>query len=103
MEIVDKDRFDELVQGDKLLVVDFFANWCMPCKMLSPVLDALAEKYTDQITVVKVDVDESSDLAKSFGILSIPCVIVFKQGAEADRIIGFTQLDDICTIIDNNL
>ena len=55
MEIVSKDRFDELLKEDKLLVVDFFANWCMPCKMLSPVLDAVAEKYGDKITVVKVD------------------------------------------------
>lgn len=77
------NNFDELIQ-EKILV-DFYANWCGPCKMLGPVL----EKISDEVKVLKVNVDEYQDLARKYGVMSIPCVILFDKGKEIKRNIGF--------------
>ena len=85
MEIIhlEKENFKELIK-EKVLV-DFYANWCGPCKMLGPVL----EKVSDEIKVVKVNVDDNQDLARKYGVMSIPCVILFDNGKEVNRSIGF--------------
>lgn len=77
------NNFDELIK-DKILV-DFYANWCGPCKMLGPVL----EKVSDEISILKVNVDEYQELAKEYGVMSIPCVILFDKGKEVKRNVGF--------------
>jgi len=77
------NNFDELIQTRVL--VDFYANWCGPCKMLSPVL----EKVSDEIKVVKVNVDENQELSRIYGVMSIPCVILFDNGEEVKRNVGF--------------
>lgn len=77
------NNFDELVKTRVL--VDFYANWCGPCKMLSPVL----EKVSDEIKVVKVNVDSNQELARKYGVMSIPCVILFDNGKEVKRNVGF--------------
>jgi len=80
-------NFDE-VTGSGLVLVDFWAGWCMPCKMVSPVIEALAEEYKGSVTVAKVDVDAENKLASRFEITGIPTVIFFKDGAEARRFVG---------------
>ncbi|PIN94068.1 thioredoxin [Candidatus Pacearchaeota archaeon CG10_big_fil_rev_8_21_14_0_10_35_13] len=70
-----------------MVVVDFFANWCMPCLMMAPVIDELSEKLED-INFIKVDVDDHQELAHKFGVMSIPTLIVFVDGKEVNRIVG---------------
>ena len=79
----DGNNFYELIQ--KKVLVDFYANWCGPCKMLGPEL----EKISDEIEVIKINVDEHQDLAREYGIMSIPCIILFNEGKELKRNIGF--------------
>ena len=77
------NNFNELIK-EKVLV-DFYANWCGPCRMLSPEL----EKISDEIKILKVNADENQDLAKYYGVMSIPCIILFNEGKEVKRNIGF--------------
>ena len=93
MEIIhlenEKD-FVELIKEDKILI-DFFATWCGPCKMLSPIL----EKVESNLKVVKVDVDEFEDLAREYGVMSIPTLVVLENGKEVNRHIGFIDKNDL--------
>ena len=75
----------EVLQSDIPVFVDFYADWCGPCKMMSPVIDKLAEEYDGRI---KVNVDENSDLAVKYGIMSIPNMVFFKNGQPVDRVVG---------------
>lgn len=77
------NNFNELIE--KRVLVDFYANWCGPCKMLSPVL----EKVSDEIDIIKVNVDSNQELARLYGVMSIPCIILFEDGKEIKRNIGF--------------
>lgn len=85
----DKKSFDKAIKGDKPVMVDFFATWCGPCRMAGPVIDELAREYKDKMVVGKVNVDEAKELAQEYGVMSIPTVIIFKDGKEAERITGF--------------
>ena len=85
----DESNFDaEVLQSDLPVFVDFYADWCGPCKMMSPVIDKLAEEYEGKIKVGKVNVDENGDLAVRYGIMSIPNMVFFKNGEVADRVVG---------------
>ena len=85
----DESNFDaEVLQSDIPVFVDFYADWCGPCKMMSPVIDKLAEEYDGKIKVGKVNVDENGDLAVKYGIMSIPNMVFFKNGEVADRVVG---------------
>lgn len=79
----------EVVQADKAVVVDFWAEWCQPCKMLTPVLDKVAAKYSDNIKVVKCNVDENQDVAMKYGVMSIPNLIFFKDGQVVNQAVGY--------------
>ena len=83
--IVNTQSFKELAAQDGLLVVDFFATWCGPCKKLSPILDEVAEEFAGKANIVKVDIDESEDLAVEFGIRSVPTVLFLKGGRQVCR------------------
>jgi len=86
-----ENNFNEITKNKVL--VDFYATWCGPCKMLSPVLEQVAEEV--DIDIVKVDVDANSDLAKEYGVMSIPCLILFEDGKEIKRNLGFIPKDKI--------
>lgn len=81
-------EFDEAVKAAPVAMVDFWAEWCGPCKMLSPAVESLAEKYGDQVLVGKINVDQEPELARAFGIMSIPTVVFLKNGREVDRKVG---------------
>ena len=84
-----ESNFDaEVLQSDLPVFVDFYADWCGPCKMMSPVIDKLAEEYAGRIKVGKVNVDENSDLAVKYGIMSIPNMCFFKNGDVVVRLVG---------------
>ena len=85
-----KDNFDELVKED-LTLVDFFADWCGPCKMLAPNL----EELSDEFNIVKVNVDEFEDLARRYGIMSIPALYLFKNGEVIDKKIGYQETEEL--------
>lgn len=101
MEILNKDNFNEKISQDKLVLVDFFATWCMPCRMLAPILEELSNKYTD-IDFCKVDIDESMDIAKEYRIFSVPSVLLFKNGEKIDSIIGFNNEETIIEFLEKN-
>ena len=85
--------FSELIKNhDKPILVDFWADWCGPCKMLSPVIAELSKEWKDKVTVIKVNTDQKSDIATQYGIRSIPTVILFKNGNEAKRVNGVMSL-----------
>lgn len=92
------ENFDSLITGDKPVIVDFWAPWCGPCKMLGPVLDKLASENPD-IQVVKVNVDENSELSTKFGIRSIPTVLIYKNGEVANKFLGFKNKDEILSLV----
>ncbi len=75
--------------SEKPVMVDFYADWCGPCKLAAPVIDKLAEEYKDSVVIAKLDVDEYNEIAQEHGVMSIPTVIVFKGGQVVDRKIGF--------------
>lgn len=89
--------------GDKPVMVDFYAEWCGPCKMAAPVIDKLSGEYADQAMIVKLNVDENQQTAQKFNVMSIPTVIVFKNGEEVDRKIGFPGEDGYKQMIESNL
>ena len=87
IQITDSN-FRELLNGDKPVVVDFWAEWCGPCKMIAPIVDELAEIYKDQVLIGKVNIDENEDLPAEYGIRNIPTLLFFKNGELVDKHIG---------------
>lgn len=94
MELKEKNFKDVIKEG--VWIVDFYADWCGPCKMLSPVLESL--EYDN---ILKVNVDAFGELAASFGVMSIPTLIFFKDGVEKNKIIGFTSKEEIENVLEN--
>ena len=94
--------FDNAVsQG--VTLVDFWAGWCGPCKMLAPTIDQLAEAYEGKATIAKIDVDAEPNLARRFGVMSIPTVVILKDGAEVDRKVGLLPADAYTAALDAQL
>ena len=87
-KIATNTSFDELLQSEKLVIVDFWATWCGPCRMLSPLLDEVEAEMEDKVEVVKVNVDDADEIAMRFRIMSIPTLLFFKNGAMVDRSVG---------------
>jgi len=94
MKVLNSSEFkDYIQQADKPVLVDFFADWCGPCQMLVPILEQLSEDMQGKVEIVKVDIDESQDLAQEFGVTSIPTLIIYNSGEVVDRMTGFQSKD----------
>jgi thioredoxin 1 len=74
------NNFEQLIAGDKPVLVDFFATWCGPCKMMHPILEELKQNIGDQATIIKIDVDEAQEVAVQYGVRAVPTLAIFKQG-----------------------
>jgi thioredoxin 1 len=86
---IDASRFqDEVVHSAQPVLVDFYADWCGPCKMVSPILDELSKEYAGKVKFVKIDTDANQDLAMQFGVMSIPTVMFFSKGKVEDIVVG---------------
>lgn len=95
-KIINNNEFiNEVENKDGLVVVDFFATWCGPCKMLSPVYEALGNEMAEKANFLKVDIDQSIELAQKFEVSTVPTVIIFKDGKPVDRLIGFIPKDNL--------
>lgn len=103
MENVNVARFDELIKSGKPVVCDFFANWCGPCKMLAPVMEQMAEKYSDKAEFIKVNIDDNFELAARYGVTSIPLVAVFKNGEIEDSSLGYASKSEMDGFLEKNL
>ena len=87
-KIATNTTFEELLQDSRLVIVDFWATWCGPCRMLSPLLDEVEEEMADKIVVVKVNVDDADEVAAQFRIMNIPTLLFFKNGQIVDKTVG---------------
>lgn len=94
------DSFNDLISSD-IVLVDFFATWCGPCRMLGPVLEEMANDRSD-IDIVKMDVDECPDIAKNYGIMSVPSLLLFKNGSLVSKKVGFMPKEEIKGWIEEN-
>ena len=94
---LDKSNFSDEINAN-ITLVDFYADWCGPCKMRAPIIQEIANERTD-ITVGKVNVDNDAEIAIKYGVSSIPTLIVFKDGKETDRVVGFRQKGDILAML----
>ncbi len=102
-KIATNTSFDELLQSEKLVIVDFWATWCGPCRMLSPLLDEVEAEMADKVEVVKVNVDDADEIAMRFRIMSIPTLLFFKNGAMVDRSVGAMPKSALVEKINANL
>ena len=97
-----KDGLDKALAQKGLLMVDFWADWCGPCKMLAPLVENLDKEYEGRVTVGKVNVDDEQELAIRYGVMSIPTVIFFKDGKEVDRKVGVMPIGAFTEVLDAN-
>lgn len=102
--VLNESNFDgEVMKSDMPVLVDFWATWCGPCRMVGPVIEELAQEYAGKVKVCKVNVDENGSLCAAYGIVSIPTVIVFNNGKAADKLVGAHSFDDYADVLDKFL
>ncbi|MBP2653825.1 MAG: thioredoxin [Firmicutes bacterium] len=97
------DFKDKVLGAAQPVLVDFWASWCGPCKMVAPELEAVAADYSGKAAVVKVNVDEQQELAQQYGVMSIPTILVFKDGKEVNRIVGFRPKSEFSSALNSLL
>ena len=97
--VLNKNNFDEIKKNEKLVLIDFYANWCGPCKMLSPIIDQIADERED-VVVAKVDVDKEVELAEKFGVFSIPTLVILKDGEVVHQSAGARPKAQILALLD---
>ena len=101
--LTDETFKEKVLKAEKPVLVDFFAEWCGPCKMLVPVIEALAEEYKDKVDIYKVNVDESIDTASHYGVQSIPTLILFRGGEAVNTLVGLQQKNTLVELLNSAL
>ena len=102
--IVNESNFkQEVIESDIPVLVDFWAEWCAPCRMLTPVIEELAKEYEGRLKVCKMNVDEAPNTASNYKIMSIPTLVIFKGGEEVERMVGVMPKPDIAAKIDSHV
>ena len=101
--LTDQSFDTEVSQSDKPVLVDFYADWCAPCRMMAPVVDELADDYSGKVKVCKLDTDEHREAPTRFGISGIPTLILFKDGEPTERFVGVSSKGDIKKVLDASL
>ena len=91
---------NEIMSNENLIIIDFFAEWCGPCQMLTPVLRNIDEKYGEKVEIYKVDVDENQSIAMRYGITAMPTLLFFKDGNEVERQVGYIDEDELVKLVD---
>jgi thioredoxin 1 len=102
-EVTDQSFEQDVLKSEVPVLVDFWAEWCGPCKMLAPTVEKVANDYEGKAKVVKLNIDDNNQVAQQYGIKGIPTLILFKDGSEADRTVGLTTKDNISRMIDRVL
>jgi len=102
-EVTDQSFEKDVLNSEVPVLVDFWAEWCGPCKMLAPTVEKVANEYEGKAKVVKLNIDDNNQVAQRYGIKGIPTLILFKNGSEADRTVGLTSKDNIARMIDRVL
>ena len=98
---INEENFEnEVLKSDKTVILDFYADWCGPCKMMSPIVDEIAEELGEKVKVGKVNSDENIDLAEKYGIMSIPTIMIIKNGEVAKTFVGVTNKSDIINSVE---
>ena len=98
--MITSENFDRTVmQSEKTVLIDFWAGWCGPCRMLAPIINEIAEEYADTVTVGKINVDEQPQLAAAFGVESIPTLIAFKNGVPLGALVGLQTKESVIDLI----
>ena len=90
--------FDELINSEDLTIIDFSATWCMPCRMLTPILEQVADKV-DYVSFYNLDIDENEEIAKRYRIFSVPTLMAFKQGKVIDSLVGLNSYEDVLDFV----
>lgn len=95
LKITSENYKEEVLESDKTVLIDFYADWCGPCKMMSPIIDKIAEEEKDTVKVGKVNVDENQDLAMKYGVMSIPTIVIIKNGEVSKTFVGVRDINEI--------
>lgn len=103
VKVTDSTFEQMVVESDKLVLVDFWAEWCGPCKMIAPILDQIAQELDDKLVIGKLDIDENQDTAMAFGVMSIPTLLLFKDGEPVDRIVGYQPKPQLMARLQSHL
>lgn len=100
MKITNTAEFDA-IRENGVVLVDFYADWCGPCKMISPILEELAKEYEGKVTIAKVNVDENGDIAGRYGVMSIPNLVLFKNGEVVKQVVGFQPKNQLQALLNS--
>ena len=100
---INQNEFEQLIADNKLVVVDYTASWCGPCRMIAPLIDRLAAEYSNSVSVVKIDIEKNQDNAKKYEIKDIPAVLVFRDGEVVEKLLGLQTYENFSNILEVQL
>ena len=103
VSVLDTQSFERMLSENSMVMVDFWAVWCAPCRMVAPILEALAEDYAGKLVIGKISVDDYQDIASKYEVMSIPTMIIFKDGQEVERIVGAQGKAALAAAIDRHV
>lgn len=98
---INSENFDSIMKSEQLVVIDFWAQWCGPCRALTPIVEELAEEYKDRAVIGKCDTDENNDIAVQFGVRNIPMLVFIKNGEVKDVLVGLVKKNELSAKIDS--